>query len=224
MHQHHLKTLITVLFFCIYNNLAAQDSITPKVGVYFGSAYFGSFGDGVYAYSPTVSFTAGCEFFWRKNIFSGLEYSTLKTTVTPEWEGFDEFNTRNHLIKLTSGFFKEYNKFIFRPAINAGLGIFYLKEFHLDNSSDFSTNSVTFYDDYSFAPMLGVDVFSGYYLLPTLCVGFTFGSWYTLQSWDVKAQGETIYFGTPDEINTIYHYKQTLVNLSAGIRLNYYFK
>lgn len=204
---------------------SAQNSFLCKGDFYAGVTTFNTFGNGVYTYEPTLSYLIGGDYYWSPHVFTGFTVNTMRNTVVPQWPEFDTYTTQDYSFKLTTGLLYQQQKIIFRPALNAGLGIFYLNEFFLENNYGNPEDGVLYNEDYAYAPMLGLDFDAGYLVLPDFAINFTIGAWYTAQNWDVKATGwDRYYTPTPFYINTTYHYNQSLIIVSAGLKCMYFLR
>lgn len=215
-----LKHTITILLIFFSLRIAGQSKPEYKYIINFDAAYTGSFIEDVYQYQPALAYSIGLDYYWNKQLFSGLKFTTMQTEVVPEWDGFEPYLTRNNLLQFESGISFKSDELIFISSIHAGVGFYYLDEFTLQTMSDYGSVELTYYDDYAVAPVIGLEGYFGYRIGDNFSIGLTLSESYVYQKWNIEVTGSGIETTVPvDYATTNYTYAQSMINIAGGIKI-----
>lgn len=210
-------TIAIILFsFCLYG----QEAPNQRYVINFDAAYTGSFIEDVYQYQPALAYAIGFDYYWRKQVFTGLKFTTMKVEVVPEWEGFEPYETRNNLLLLEYGISFKNDEILFMPIFQAGVGFYYLDEFNLQTISGYGSVELTYHDDYAISPVIGLETYFGYRINSAFSVGFTVSESYAYQKWNIDVSGDVINSTVPlDFASSNYKYSQSIITISGGIKI-----
>lgn len=215
-----MKYTITILSILFTLNMAAQDTLAKRYMFNLGAAYTGSFIEDVYQYQPALAYAVGFDYYWSKQVFTGFKFTTMQVEVVPEWEGFEPYVTRNNLLLFEYGISFKNEEIIFIPAIHAGVGFYYLDEFNIQSINGYGSVDLTYHDDYSVSPIIGLDSYFGYRISSVFSVGVTFGCSYVYQNWNIAVTGAGNNTTYPlDFATSQYKYAQSLITISGGIKI-----
>lgn len=215
-----MKHTITIILILFSFRLVGQDTLEHKYIINFDAAYTGSFIEDVYQYQPALGYSVGFDYYWSKQVFTGLKFTTIHTEVVPEWDGFEPYLTRNNLLLFEYGISFKSDEIIFIPIFHAGVGFYYLDEFNLQTMSDYGSVELTYHDDYAVAPIIGLETYFGYRVGNNFSIGFTLSESYVYQKWNIDVTGVGLDTSYPlDYATSNYKYAQSVINVAGGIKI-----
>ena len=215
-----MKYTITIAIILFTFRLFGQEAPKQRYLLNFDAAYTGSFIEDVYQYQPAFAFAVGFDYYWSKQVFTGLKFTTMKVEVVPEWEGFEPYVTRNNLLLLEYGISFKNDEILFIPKFQAGVGVYYLDKFDLQTMPDYGSVELTYHDDYAISPVIGLESYFGYRINSAFSVGFTVSESYAYQKWNIDVTGVGLNSTVPlDFATSNYKYAQSLITISGGIKV-----